>query len=118
MTKAASKDKDHKEIYLATENTEILLTLIDTVFARLAFFGKTFFPKRASSKGRCLVRECFRPSLLSQVKDTDLRKENSEGIGSGIISSLVAGRSYLVLRIACVAGNLDVNWCLFAMLHI
>jgi len=46
MTKAASKDNGHKEIYLATENTEILLTLIDTVFAR--------------------------PSLLSQAKDTGL----------------------------------------------
>lgn len=64
-----------REIYFATEgteNTEIFSTLINTAFARLAFFGKTFFPKRASSKGRCLARECLRPSLLSQAKDTDL----------------------------------------------
>jgi hypothetical protein len=45
-----TKTPRHEELFLATDYT---------AFARLAFFGKVFFPKRASSKYHCLAREGF-----------------------------------------------------------
>jgi hypothetical protein len=70
----------HREIYLATEDaesTEIFSTLIDTVFARPAFCGKTFSRNEISSKAIALPAESRtkRASFVpSQAKDTDLTR--------------------------------------------